>query len=51
MNQERMMDVTNGIEPTLYIDIQQAPEKRCPVCGGAVYAPGYFCIRCERDGL
>jgi uncharacterized OB-fold protein len=37
------------IEPTLYIDPQTLPEKACPVCGGAVYPPGYHCIRCERD--
>lgn len=38
-----------GIEQNLYIDPQQLPSKLCPVCGGAVYPPGYCCIRCQRD--
>lgn len=37
------------IEPILYIDPQTVPAKTCPVCGGAVYPPGYKCIRCERE--
>lgn len=36
------------IEPVLYIDPQREKEARCPRCGGAVYPPGYRCIRCER---
>lgn len=41
--------MNTGIESTLYIDIQQLPHRLCPVCGGAVYPPGYHCIRCERE--
>lgn len=43
--------MTVKIESVLYIDPQQLPSKYCPVCGGAVYGPGYACIRCERDKL
>lgn len=39
------------IEYTLYIDPQAVRNSRCPVCGGAIYPPGWHCIRCERDGL
>ena len=39
----------SAIEQNLYIDPQREPSKSCPVCGGAVYPPGYRCIRCERD--
>ncbi len=38
-----------AIEPILYIDPQTLPSRQCPDCGGAVYPPGYFCIRCERS--
>ena len=42
--------MTNLIEPVLYIDLQAAiPAFYCPVCGGARYAPGEHCLRCERD--
>lgn len=42
------MNVT--IEQTLYPDPQaQRPGGRCPVCGGALYGPGFHCIRCGRD--
>ena len=38
------------IESTLFTDPQDAPIACfCPVCGGARYAPGLVCIRCERD--
>ncbi len=37
------------IESILYQDPQQQLDYPCPVCGGRVYGPGYFCIRCERD--
>ncbi len=33
-------------ESKLYIDPQTIPSKTCPRCGGAVYPPGYHCIRC-----
>lgn len=36
------------IEPILYLDPQCRREKRCPICDGCVYPPGYHCIRCER---
>ena len=37
------------IEPMLYTDIQsEVPKSLCPVCGGARYAPGEHCLRCER---
>lgn len=37
------------IEPTLFLDPQaQVPASYCPRCGGARYAPGEHCIRCER---
>ena len=39
----------SAIEQILYIDPQQLPSKPCPICGGAVYPPGYHCIRCEKD--
>ena len=40
------------IEPMLYTEIQSdIPKSRCPVCGGARYAPGEHCIRCERGKL
>lgn len=38
------------IEPTLFTDPQaEVPASYCPVCGGARYAPGERCIRCERS--
>ena len=38
------------IDPTLFIDPQaEIPVSFCPVCGGARYAPGERCIRCERS--
>ena len=40
--------MTDRIEAVLYIDPQTRPSKPCPVCGGATYGPGWFCIRCER---
>ena len=42
--------MTTGIEKILYFDPQQAVCRSCGRCGGAVYAPGYHCIRCQRDG-
>ncbi len=42
--------MAKGIEPTLYTDPQTLPSKACPRCGGAVYPPGYGCIRCQRGG-
>jgi hypothetical protein len=40
------------IEPMLYTDIQsEVPKSLCPVCGGARYAPGEHCLRCERGKL
>ena len=42
--------MTDLIEPTLYIDPQRVPTTHfCSRCGGAIYPPGYHCIRCERD--
>lgn len=42
------MNVT--IEQTLYTDPQaQSPKGYCPACGGALYGPGFSCIRCGRD--
>jgi len=39
------------IEPTLYIDIQAAkPACLCSRCGGAVYWPGLYCLRCQVSG-
>ena len=39
------------IESTLYIDPQaQTPAAYCPICGGALYPPGLYCLRCERRG-
>jgi hypothetical protein len=47
-SQERMMPMNLRIEPTLYIDLQAAvPAGFCPKCGGAVYKPGLYCLRCE----
>lgn len=37
-----------NLEPILFSDPQRQPEKRCPYCGGCVYPPSFFCIRCER---
>ncbi len=37
------------IEPVLFTDPQQQKEKPCPVCGGAVYPPGWHCLRCQRE--
>lgn len=40
------------VESTLFLDPQQQRDFYfCPVCGGERYAPGYHCLRCERDGL
>ena len=37
------------IEPTLYWDPQaERPAGYCPACGGALYKPGLWCVRCER---
>ena len=39
-----------NIMGTLFTDPQdQKPVCYCEVCGGARYAPGLVCIRCERD--
>ena len=40
-----------SIVSNLYPDPQQQPSRQCPVCGGCVYAPGYFCVRCQRDAV
>ena len=33
-----------------FIDLQCCPPAgNCPQCGGLVYAPGCWCIRCGRD--
>lgn len=40
-----------AIVSILYPDPQQQPSRQCPTCGGCVYGPSYFCIRCERDGV
>ena len=42
--------MTEGIEKVLYFDPQLAAFVCCSRCGGARYAPGYGCIRCQRDG-
>ena len=40
------------IQGTLYTDPQaQVPDGYCPRCGGAVYRPSLYCLRCERRGL
>ncbi len=39
-----------GIEPTLYTDPQaQTITFWCPRCRGALYPPGFYCLRCEED--
>ena len=38
-------------KPTIPTDPQRCREKRCVLCGGCVYPPGYRCIRCERSKL
>jgi hypothetical protein len=44
----RRMPVIRQIEQNLYIDPQQTvPAGYCEVCGGAIYAPGGVCIRCQ----
>jgi hypothetical protein len=49
---ERMICVSQGIESTLYIDPQaQRIAGFCPRCGGALYAPGYSCLRCREAQL
>ena len=43
--------MTEGLEGMLYLDEQQAiPVCYCSRCGGARYAPGLRCIRCEEAG-
>ena len=43
--------MTEGLEGMLYLDEQQAiPACYCSRCGGARYAPGLRCIRCEEAG-
>lgn len=38
------------VEQQMYFDPQQEKGQAfCPVCGGAVYPPGYSCIRCGRE--
>lgn len=38
------------VEQQLYIDIQAAvPAGYCQLCGGALYAPSLYCLRCGRD--
>jgi len=40
------------IEPRLYIDDQgEIPAGFCEDCGGALYRPGFVCIRCQRAKL
>ncbi len=40
------------IEPMLYTDAQKENNFLfCGFCGGECYAPGYYCLRCERSGL
>ncbi len=39
------------IEEQMYFDPQQARQKHCPCCHRAVYAPSYFCPRCEEADL
>ena len=42
--------MAQGIEEMLYLDEQRAiPVCYCSRCGGAKYAPGLRCIRCEED--
>lgn len=37
------------IEQILYVDPQaEKPAMLCPVCGGELYFPSCFCLRCER---
>lgn len=37
-------------EMTLFTDPQtQQPAGFCPECGGELYAPGLFCLRCGRE--
>ena len=43
--------MTDGIVTAMFWDPQQEkPACYCPRCGGARYAPGLFCIRCEEEG-
>lgn len=43
--------MTEGIQMTLFWDEQQEiPAGYCSRCGGALYAPGLHCIRCEEGG-
>lgn len=38
------------LESVLFTDPQaQIPAGYCPLCGGALYAPGLYCIRCGRE--
>ncbi len=37
------------IQPILYQDPQTQPHRKCPCCGGEIYPPKYFCIRCGRE--
>lgn len=38
------------VESVLYTDPQNVvPAGRCPVCGGALYPPGLYCLRCDRE--
>lgn len=37
-----------SIISVLFFDPQCQAERRCPDCGGCVYAPNRSCPRCER---
>ena len=39
------------IDTTMTNDPQCRREKRCCRCGGCIYPPTYYCIRCERRNL
>ena len=42
--------MNESIESVLYCDPQAVrPGGTCHRCGGALYAPGYFCLRCWRN--
>ena len=43
--------MTEEIQGSLFTDPQaEIPAGYCPVCGGALYRPGLYCLRCERRG-
>ena len=42
--------MAEGIAPQLFVDPQQErPACYCRYCGGARFAPGFRCIRCEEE--